>query len=270
MGADSPTNPDTGRTRSAINHFVERHELAWDLAMAGLALAYIVLGLFEDHPTGALDLQTVTTLELVITAIFLAEFSVRFYAAPSRAKYLRRHWIDLLALLPAIRYLRFLRLGRLIYLFQAARVLRLGVLIRFLAESDRVGNQIRWIAERNGVHLILIGALGLVVVGGSLVWELEHTTNTSFANVGDAIWWAFATMTTVGYGQGPMTMPGRIIGGLIMVIGIGCFGLITATVTAYFVHHARGQHQASPNELLTALQDIQQRLARLEEVVGGR
>jgi hypothetical protein len=53
-----------------------------------------------------------------------------------------------------------------------------------------------------------------------------------------------------------------------MVIGIGCFGLITATVTAYFVHHARGQHQASPNELLTALQDIQQRLARLEEVVG--
>ena len=270
MGADSPANSAIGRTRAAINQFVERHELAWDLTMAGLALVYIVLGLFEDHPTSLLDLRTVTTIELVITGIFLAEFLLRFYAAQSRLKYFRRHWIDLLALLPAIRYLRFLRLGRLIYLLQAARFLRLGMLIRFLAESDRVGSQVRWIAERNGVHLILIAALGLVVVGGSLVWELEHATNTSFANVGDAIWWAFATMTTVGYGRGPMTVPGRIIGGLIMVIGIGCFGLITATVTAYFVHHARGQHQASPNELLTALQDIQQRLARLEEVIGRR
>lgn len=236
--------------------------------MAGLALLYIVLGLFEDHPHGALSVQTVTAIEIVITGIFLVEFSLRFYAAPSRMKYFRRHWIDLLALLPAIRYLRFLRLGRLIYLLQAARFLRLGMLIRLLAESDRVGNQIRWIAQRNGVHLILISALGLVVVGGSLVWEIEHGTNKSFATVGDAIWWAFATMTTVGYGQGPMTVPGRVIGGLIMVIGIGCFGLITATVTAYFVNHGRGQHQASPNELMTALQDIQQRLARLEEVVG--
>src|SRR2546421_4810467 len=255
--------------RQSINDFVARHELSWDLSMAGLALLYILAGLFEDHPHGALNVQNLTPIEIAITAIFLGEFSLRFYAAPSRTAYLRRHWIDLLALLPAIRYLRFLRLGRLVYVFQAARFLRLGMLIRFLAESDRVGNQIRWIAERNGVHLILIAALGLVVVGGSLVWEIEHATNTSFGNVGDAIWWAFATMTTVGYGQGPMTVPGRIIGGLIMVIGIGCFGLITATVTAYFVHHARGQHQASPNELLTALQDIQPRLARLEGVVGG-
>ena len=103
-----------------------------------------------------------------------------------------------------------------------------------------------------------------------MVWEIEHTANTSFASFGDAIWWAFATMTTVGYGQGPMTLPGRIVGGLIMVIGIGCFGLITATVTAYFVQHSRGQHQASPNELMAALEDIQNRLGRLEDVVGQR
>jgi voltage-gated potassium channel len=256
------------RPRAAINQFVKGHELAWDLAMAALALAYIALGLFEDHPYGALNVHTVTPFEIGITAIFLAEFAVRFYAAPSRAQYLRRHWIDLLALLPSIRYLRFLRLGRLFYLFQVARVLRLGVLIRFLVESNRVANQIRWIAQRNGVHVILLSALGLVVVGGSLVWELEHTTNTSFANFGDAMWWAFATMTTVGSGTQPESVPGRVIGGAIMVLGICCFGLITATVTAHFVHHDRGEQQASPNELMAALQDIQRRLAHLEDVIG--
>jgi voltage-gated potassium channel len=250
--------------RQAINNFVLRHELPWDLSMAGLALLYILAGLFEDHPHGVLNAENLTPVEIAITAIFLGEFSLRFYASASRAAYLRRHWIDLLALLPAIRYLRFLRLGRLIYVFQAARFLRLGVFVRFLAEADRVGNQVRWIAQRNGVHVLLIAALGLVVVGGSIAWELEHTTNQSFASFGDAIWWAFATMTTVGYGQGPATLPGRVIGGAIMVVGIGCFGLITATVTAHFIERNHG-HQVSPNELMAVLEDIRQRLSRLEQ-----
>src|SRR5437588_5769718 len=261
MGAMADPESSWRRRRVAVTEFVRRHELAWDLSMAVLALLYIGLGLLEDHPEGFLNAQTVVPIEIAITVLFLAEFSLRFWAAPSRAAYLRRHWIDLLALLPAIRYLRFLRLGRLIYLLQAARVLRLGMLIRLLVESDRAFNRIGGIATRNGVHVILLSALGLVIVGGSLVWELEHSTNRSFSTLGDAVWWAFATMTTVGYGSGPLTVPGRIIGGLIMVLGICCFGLVTATVTAYFVHHNQGQAQATPNELMATLQDIQQRLA---------
>jgi voltage-gated potassium channel len=250
--------------RQAITAFVERHALSWDLSMAGLALLYIFGGVFDDHPYGVLNAHNLTPIEIAITAIFAGEFSLRFYAAASRTTYLRRHLIDLLALLPAIRYLRFLRLGRLVYLLQAARVLRLGVFVRFLAEANRVGNQVRWIAQRNGVHLLLLAALGLVIIGGSMAWELEHTANPSFNNFGDAIWWAFATMTTVGFGQGPMTLPGRIIGGVIMVVGIGCFGLITATVTAHFVEHNR-DHQVSPNEIMAVLEDIRQRLSRLEK-----
>src|SRR5690348_5480347 len=155
--------------------------------MAGLALLYIVAGLFEDHPHGILNPQNLTPVEIAITVVFLGEFSLRFYVARSRAAYLRRHWIDLLALLPAVRYLRFLRLGRLVYLLRAARFLRLGVFVRFLAEANRAGNQVRWIAHRNGVHIMLLAALGLVVIGGSVAWELEHATNQSFTNFGDAI-----------------------------------------------------------------------------------
>jgi voltage-gated potassium channel len=253
------------RNRKALNAFVAKHEVLWDLTMAGLALAYILAGLFEDHPHGVLNLQTLIPVELAITAVFAAEFSMRFYAAASRGAYLRRHWIDLLALLPAIRYLRFLRLGRLVYLLQAARVLRLGMLIRLLAEFDRVGNRVRWIAAGNGVHIMLLAALGFVVIGGSLVWEIEHTSNAAFANFGDAVWWAFSTMTTIGYGQGPATVPGRLIAAVIMVIGIGCFGLITATVAAYFIERSQG-HQVSPNELMAAINDLRGQLSALERL----
>ena len=263
LATASRDNKPIAGHRMVVNAFVARHEVAWDLTMAALALVYILAGLFEDHPHGVLNLGTLIPIEIAITAIFAAEFSGRFYSAPSRGNYLRRHWIDLLALLPAIRYLRFLRLGRLIYVLQAARVLRLGMLIRFLAEFDRVGNRVRWIASKNGVHIILLAAVGFVIIGGSLVWEIEHTSNPAFANFGDAVWWAFSTMTTVGYGPGPATVPGRLIAAVIMVIGIGCFGLITATVAAYFIEHSRG-HQVSPNELMAALDDIRERLAGLE------
>ncbi len=249
----------------AINGFVRKHELAWDLSMAGLALVYIAAGLFEDHPYGSLNLQTVVPVEIGITFVFLAEFSLRFYGAGSRLRYLKHHWIDLLALLPAIRYFRFLRIGRLIYVLQAARFLRLGVFARFLVEADRIGDHIKWISRRNGAHVLLLSALGLVLIGGSLVWEIEHTANSSMTNFGDAIWWAFATMTTVGYGTGPVTLAGRIVGGAIMVIGIGCFGLITATVTAYFVNHEKGKPQPTTSELLVILEEIRGRLSRMED-----
>ena len=110
MGAIEDPESPWRRRRAAVNDFVKLHELRWDLSMAALALLYIGLGLFEDHPQGFLSANTVVPIEIAITVLFLAEFSLRFWAAPSRAAYLRRHWIDLLALLPAIRYLRFLRI----------------------------------------------------------------------------------------------------------------------------------------------------------------
>jgi voltage-gated potassium channel len=256
--------PRLSRAREAINGYVARHELPWDLSMAGLALVYILAGFFEDHPYGALTLNNLIPIETGITVIFLAEFSVRFYGASSRGSYLRRHWIDLLALLPGIRYLRLLRLGRVVALLRVARLLRLGMLVRFLIQSERAGSQVRWIARRNGVHFVLLAALGLVVIGASVVWELEHATNQSFTSFGDAIWWAFSTMTTIGYGQGPMTLPGRIVGGVIMVVGVACFGLITATVTTYFIEQGRG-HQASANDLMAVLEEIRHRVSRLEQ-----
>ncbi len=209
--------------------------------------------------------------ELAITFIFFAEFSLRFYVAASRRAYLKAHWIDLLALVPTIRWLRFLRVGRFVRVIQLARVLRLGVLVRFLVELDRVVRGVRRIAMRNSVHVFLIVAASLAVIGGTLVWELERGSNPSFHNFGDAIWWAFATMTTVGYGNGPATLAGRVIAAIVMVVGIGCFGVVTATVTAYFVQHPGhpDRKQPSPDELMAVLEDIRTRLARLEQASAG-
>lgn len=233
--------------------------------MAGLALLYIATGFFQDHPSGILNESTLSSAEFSITLVFLAEFLLRLYAAHSRRAYLTSHWVDLLALLPAIRWLRFLRLGRLIYLLRMARVLRLGVLVRFLVELNRIGDDIRGIVVRNGVHIFLTLAVGLAVIGGTLVWELEHTINPSFSRYDDAIWWAFATMTTVGYGNGPVTLAGRVVAAVVMIAGIASFGVITATVTAFFLRPRTSHHETQPDDLLVVLEDIRTRLARIEQ-----
>jgi voltage-gated potassium channel len=252
-----------------INDFVARHQLAWDLAMAALALAYVALGVVEDRVSVAVYDHWFVPVEIVITLLFVAEFAGRFWASGARVRYLRHHWIDLVALLPAVRLLRVLRAARFLRIAQVARtleatrLLRLGALVRFLAEVERAGHRIRWIAQHNGVHVFLSFALGIMVVGGGIVWALEGATNRQFQQLGNAMWWAFATMATVGYGDGPHTIAGRIVAGIIMIVGIGCFGLVSATVTTLFIERTHGP-QTSANELKAMLVEISQRLSDLE------
>src|SRR5262249_10870473 len=247
-----------------FNAFFSRRELAWDLCLAALSLVYLLVGFVEDHPLGDWNEQRLAPIELVITIIFLLEFLLRLFAAESRRSYLRHHWIDLLALLPSVRALRFLRLWRLVYLLQAVRVLRLGVLVRFVTQLNRASKDFSWIAKHNGVHIFLQIAIALVVFGGVLVWELESPANPSFTNLGDALWWAFATMSTVGYGNGPITPLGRVVAALIMLVGIACFGVLTATISTFFVRRTRETGEVSSHALLAMLEEIRPRLERLE------
>jgi voltage-gated potassium channel len=64
---------------------------------------------------------------------------------------------------------------------------------------------------------------------------LEHPHNPGFADVSDGLWWAFVTLTTVGYGDlYPVTSGGRIVAVFTMIFGITIYSLMIANLT-YFV-----------------------------------
>lgn len=106
---------------SRVNAFIARHNIAWELAMAGLAIVFVGVGFLDET-----DLTIAT--ERVLTTIFAVEFVGRLTVAPDRWGYVRAHWIDLVALLPTTRALRLLRLLRLLRasagLFRALSQLR--------------------------------------------------------------------------------------------------------------------------------------------------
>lgn len=86
---------------------------------------------------------------------------------------------------------------------------------------------------RENLHKILLIMASLLVLGtfGMAYFEPNRS-------LPDAFWWSIVTLTTVGYGDiAPTTVAGRIIGGIIMILGIGILGMFTATIASIFVEN---------------------------------
>ena len=87
-------------------------------------------------------------------------------------------------------------------------------------------------------HILFRVAVGIALFalsGAVLVTFFENKTNDEFQALGDAIWYVFVTMTTVGYGDiYPITVLGKILGGFIAILGIGMFAMPAGIIAAGF------------------------------------
>jgi voltage-gated potassium channel len=102
------------------------------------------------------------------------------------------------------------------------------------------------------------------VAAGLIISELERSAaGSNIKNVADGLWWAVSTITTVGYGDRfPVTAAGKGVAVVLMLVGVGLFGLLAGTLASFFVE--RGQQEEGSSEL----QEIGERLARIEQALG--
>jgi voltage-gated potassium channel len=230
--------------RGRVTAFVSDHLAAWETAMAALSVAYLVLAVRADDaprsvPTAAL---------LAFSGVFLAEFMVRWADAPSRWRYFRAHWLDLLSCVPLVGGLRAVRLVRLVRLAAGIRVL---AVIEDTADQRAGGRESLW---------FLVPSVAAVWIGASYaIWEVEHGINRHLQTFGDALYWSFTTATTVGYGDiRPVTPTGRLIAGLLVFVSIGLIGFTSSRLTAMWMQQAK---QADPT--MQELQAIREEIAAL-------
>lgn len=206
------------------------------LAIYALIVVSAVVIAIETMPDLPGGLRAALQLaEIVILGVFAVEYILRLICYPQPLRYAFSFWglVDFIAIVPAIvflipdlatvRSLRLLRLLRILKLFKANRAL------------DRIGAAIYSVRAEFGIFLfIAITALYLAAVG---IYHFEHVAQPEgFSSIPQSLWWAVATLTTVGYGDVyPITAGGRIFTGAVLLIGIGVIavpaGLITAALT---------------------------------------
>jgi voltage-gated potassium channel len=210
--------------RQRYNDFIRRHEIGWELTMAALAVVFVAVGFALDSAVPGSDAELwLTALDLGLTGVFVLEFSSRILAAPSWRGYLRGHWIDALALVPTggTRLLRLLRLLRLVRAFA-------GV-YRALVGLERL-------AAHRGLIWLFLAWLGVAGICAAALFLAEAGQNDRLQTPIDAVWWSIVTLTTVGYGDiYPVTPEGRLVGVVLMLLGITLWAAVTGTIASYFV-----------------------------------
>jgi len=140
---------------------------------------------------------------------------------------MRWGWIDLLSSIPMVDFLRVGRLLRLIRLLRIVRAYKtVNQLLKHIFKNKAEG----------ALTSVTIMAILFVIFSAIAILQVEDDPNSNIKTAEDAIWWAYVTITTVGYGDKfPITTEGRIIAALLMTIGVGLFGTITAYFASLFV-----------------------------------
>ena len=203
------------------------------LEMALIALILLNVTAVVMETVGSIYFQwqiAFDTFEYFSLTVFVVEFLLRLWVAPenengqSRLSWLRSPLaiIDLLAILPALLYLIFPVDLRILRTF---RMLRLLKLTRY---SPALAMLLAVFEEEAGAFLAGFFILLLMLVFASAgAWLAEHNVQPeSFGSIPQAMWWAVATLTTVGYGDvTPVTAAGKVFGAIVTIIGIGMAAL---------------------------------------------
>ncbi|MCX4880524.1 potassium channel family protein [Streptomyces sp. NBC_00847] len=193
-------------------HLTQRPLLA--LAVA-FALAYAVP--IVDSSAGHSLTAVCTAVEWVVWGAFAADYVARLALSRHRREFVRGHWLDLCAVvLPMV---------------QPLRLLRMVATLMLVGRRARMAHQIRLTTYVAGA------VVGLLMFGSLAVLSVERESpDGNIRTLGDALWWSFTTMTTVGYGDhAPTTGLGRMIAVGLMLAGIALLGVVTANIAAWFL-----------------------------------
>jgi voltage-gated potassium channel len=103
--------------------------------------------------------------------------------------------------------------------------------------------------KRHELIISLIPMFVMLIMASSLMYVVEHDHRPdAFSSIPATMWWAVATLTTVGYGDvTPVTAVGKVLGALIAIIGIGLFALSVGIVAAGFVEVNEAKSPSYPS-----------------------
>jgi voltage-gated potassium channel len=160
----------------------------------------------------------------LVWSLFVLETSVLSLLVADRATYLRHNWMNLLIITAGLPLI-----WNITPLAGVLRSLRLLLLFSLFL---RFSSTVRAMLRHNSIGVTLGAAAMVIILSGLVMAAIEPTVTSPW----DGIWWAWVTVTTVGYGDiVPHTAAGKLFGSLLILLGVALFALMTASFSSYFI-----------------------------------
>lgn len=202
---------------------MKNKKLIYELFMSILALIAVVLSII-DITMGMNEIMII--LDTVILITFIVDYIVRFIIAKDKSIFIKSNVFDLIAIIPFNSAFKIFRVAKLAKLTRIAKLSKLSKIFTYVL---RFSERVKIFFNTNGFKYTLAITGILILLGTIGISQFENM------QIGDALWWAFVTATTVGYGDiSPSTDLGRLIAVALMITGIGLIGSLTSTITSYF------------------------------------
>lgn len=164
----------------------------------------------------------------LITIVFLLDFLHLLRRAENKIVYMKyQGWLDLLGSLPVYPVFRFFRLYRLVVVWRELR--KRG--------ARPIWDEIVQRRAQNALRYTGLTVLFVITLGSLLVLQFESKNPGANILTGqEAIWWAIVTVATVGYGDYyPITFNGRLVGIVLIIVGVGMFGVLSSYLAKNFL-----------------------------------
>ncbi len=224
---------------------------------------YVLLALFVESVFNLSKdvIEVLAFADNVICLFFLVDFAIRFKRVESKRAFMKWGWIDLLSSIPMLDVFRYGRIVRVVRVLRILRAVRsTKVILYHLFRNKTQGT----------FSLVSAVSMLLVVFGAIAILQLEkNIEGSNIQNAHDALWWAFVTITTVGYGDFyPVTFEGRIVAAMLMTAGVGLFGTFTGFVASWFLEEDDDKQDAHViTNLRREVTDLNDKIGKLTSLV---
>lgn len=224
---------------------------------------YVLLALFVQSvfPLPPSATSFLDKIDFAVCMIFLADFFVRFYRAPSKPAFLKWGWVDFVSSIPMLDA------------FRVGRVVRIIRILRILRAFRSTKNLLKYLLRhRKATSFAAVASISfmLVVFSAIAVLQFETSPDSNIKTPSDAFWWAYVTITTVGYGDKyPLSPEGRVVACILMTAGVGLFGTFTGFVASLFVEPELREEEADIQQLTREIQALRTEVQTLQSKLNS-
>lgn len=238
----------------------KNYALYYEIFISSLALISVIMIVADFSSVINIENQPYKFYDNSILLIFWLDYIVRLFKSENKLKFIKHNVLDLLAIIPFNFIFSFFRLSRVFRLAKITRLMKFTRVLRLFGFVSIIKKNLSAFLKTNGFIYMLYCSFVLILLSTVLIMFVENQTFS------DALWWSIVTSTTVGYGDiSPTTSIGRVIAVILMVFGIGFIGMLTGTITTFFLKFSNNDNKNSDLSvdeivnLIDSLDDITQK-----------